>query len=278
MNSSLRRALTATGPQLKRNFASSSQCFTSEKKEGFFSNFFDRKIEAQSTAHSSKFSNKHSIIECQTHNVKPDSLDKYLKAHKNLVDFINSNKTDLHCEALGNFHVFVGDEDQYVHLWKYDDGYKGIDKTLASLRNISDYQALRNDIVPLLRNRHSQYLLPFSFWPESYPRKNGHIYELRSYHLKPGTMVEWGNYWARAIRMRDYKHSEAFAGMFSQVGELYNVKHIWCYDSLEDRQNAREVVWQKQQSQWSEIVANTVPLIRHMTSRIMVPMEHSPTQ
>jgi hypothetical protein len=37
-------------------------------------------------------------------------------------------------------------------------------------------------------------------------------------------MVEWGNYWAKAIRLRDYKHTEAYAGMFSQIGELYNVK------------------------------------------------------
>ena len=62
---------------------------------------------------------------------------------------------------------------------------------------------------------------------------------LRSYNLKPGTMVEWGNYWARAIQMRDYANQEAFLGMFSQVGDLYNVKHIWCYDSLQDRQKAR---------------------------------------
>ena len=51
-----------------------------------------------------------------------------------------------------------------------------------------------------------------------------HIYELRSYHLRPGTMVEWGNYWARAIKLRDYQHSEAYMGLFSQIGELYNVK------------------------------------------------------
>ena len=174
--------------------------------------------------------------------------------------------------------MFVGDEDQYIHLWRYDDGYHGIDKTLSTLRSDPEYLKLRRDIVPLLRSRHSQYLLPFSFWPEVYPRKNGHIYELRSYHLKPGTMVEWGNYWARAIRMRDYGHTEAFVGLFSQVGELYNVKHIWCYDDLESRKQARENVWQKQQNQWSEIVAHTVPLIRHMTSRIMTPLDHSPTQ
>ena len=55
-------------------------------------------------------------------------------------------------------------------------------------------------------------------------RQPSHIYELRSYHLKPGTMVEWGNYWAKAIKLRDYQHTEAYMGLFSQIGELYNVK------------------------------------------------------
>ena len=83
------------------------------------------------------------------------------------------------------------------------------------------YQKLRQEIVPLLRSRHSQYLMPFSFWPEVYMRQQQHIYELRSYHLKPGTMVEWGNYWARAIRMRDKKdHPTAFMGTFSQVRRI----------------------------------------------------------
>jgi hypothetical protein len=38
-----------------------------------------------------------------------------------------------------------------------------------------------------------------------------------SYNLKPGTMVEWSNYWGKGIRMRDYKkNTEAFMGTFSQ--------------------------------------------------------------
>ena len=37
-------------------------------------------------------------------------------------------------------------------------------------------------------------------------------------------MVEWGNYWARAIKLRDYKNEEAYMGLFSQIGDLYKVK------------------------------------------------------
>ena len=231
-------------------------------------------------------------------------------------------------------------------------------------------------------------------------------------------MVEWGNYWAKAIKLRDYQHTEAYMGLFSQIGELYNVKvidlnalwlctatdywslhllkwlllfswgillekdrvfmfiqpvlqimprvrafhaatsyvpvhspavawtqtwwvhvlslkhdrhihiyslwqhclifvlgykklkrqitqltldnpqHVWCYESLEARQAAREVVWQATQEQWQEIVARTVPLIRwlfvdiltknktistiwfyrRMSSRVLVPLPISTTK
>lgn len=85
-----------------------------------------------------------------------------------------------------------------------------------------------------LRSRHLQYLLAFSYWPQPQPRTDrSHIYEMRSYRLKPGTMIEWANNWARAITHRS-SNNEAFAGFFSQVGRLYNVHHIWCklYDEL----------------------------------------------
>ena len=48
-----------------------------KEKGGFFGNFFDRKIETQESSHSAKFASaKEEIIELQTHNVKPDSLEK----------------------------------------------------------------------------------------------------------------------------------------------------------------------------------------------------------
>ena len=47
-----------------------------------------------------------------------------------------------------------------------------------------------------------------------------------------------------------------------QSNSIGNPQHVWCYESLEARQAAREVVWQATQEQWQEIVARTVPLIR----------------
>jgi hypothetical protein len=70
-------------------------------------------------------------------------------------------------------------------------------------------------------------LLAFSYWPPIEPRAGPNIYEMRSYNLKPGTMIEWGNNWARAINYRR-NNDEAFAAFFSQIGRLYNVHHVWC--------------------------------------------------
>lgn len=85
----------------------------------------------------------------------------------------------------------------------------------------------------LLRSRHLQYLLAFSYWPKITAREKSHIYEMRSYRLKPGTMIEWGNNWARGIQFRQ-NNNEAYAGFFSQIGRLYNVHHIWCKYYIND--------------------------------------------
>lgn len=42
----------------------------------------------------------------------------------------------------------------------------------------------------------------FSYWPMLEPRQGNNIYEMRSYRLRPGSMIEWGNNWARAINYR----------------------------------------------------------------------------
>jgi len=280
-----KRLIPLTSNLFKRSLSTSATNYQDAPKGFFGSLFAPEKIEVQSSSHSAKLSAKdESMIELQTHNVKPDSLDKYMVAHERLCEYIKANENEglnLHCQCYGNFTVFVGDQDQFIHIWKFRDGYSTLDNEKKAMESNSEYKALKKDLRPFLTNRHNKYAMKFSYWPEPYMRtdpKKSHIYELRNYHLKPGTMVEWGNYWAKAIRMRDYKDTEGFMGMFSQVGELYNVKHIWCYDSLQDRQKARDVVWSKQQMQWSEIVTHTMPLIRQMDSRIMIPTDYSPTK
>ena len=62
--------------------------------------------------------------------------------------------------------------------------------------------------------------------------------------------------------------------MFTQVGPLYWVHHMWAYQNLQARKETRENAWSK--PGWDQCVANTVPLIRKMESKILVSMPYSP--
>jgi len=250
---------------------STSVCLN--QKDGWFNKLLVRKIEPTKESHSRMLSDKEVIYELQTHNLKPGSSEAYLKNYEEFVKGISDKP--LQMELQGSWTVGVGDQDQCLHLWKYSGGYPSIDASVRFFAEDQDLTNLVKDRNQFLRQRTNQFLLPFSFWPQPSGRTGGNIYEIRSYFLKPGTMIEWGNNWARAIQFRQ-SNNEAYGGFFSQVGRLYNVHHVWCYSSLEGRKEARENAWRN--PGWDEVVAYTVPLIREMDTRILYPNSFSPSQ
>ncbi|XP_013925607.1 PREDICTED: protein NipSnap homolog 2 isoform X2 [Thamnophis sirtalis] len=156
----------------------------------------------------------------------------------------------------------------HVHWWG-----RGTRGTESKIRlEFTEFRKARGN---MLLSRKNQLLLEFSFWNEPTFRPGPNIYELRSYQLRPGTMIEWGNYWARAIRIRQ-DDKEAVGGFFSQIGQLYMVHHLWAYKDLQTREDIRNSAWHK--PGWDELVYYTVPLIQEMESRIMIPLKISPLQ
>ncbi|KAJ8913744.1 hypothetical protein NQ315_007461 [Exocentrus adspersus] len=249
---------------------------TNTNKDAWLSKLFVRKIEPTKESHSRMLSDKEIIYSLQTHNYRPDSKNAYLNNVKNTVDFIKAQDAlGKDVELVGSWTVNVGDQDQALHLWRFTGGFEKIDVYNKVLGKSEEFQRLNEEQGKIVRSRHLQYLLAFSYWPQILQRSPKNIYEIRSYALKPGTMIEWGNNWARAINYRK-NNDEAFAGFFSQIGRLYNVHHIWCYANLTARKETRESAWRS--PGWDECVAYTVPLIREMHCRIMVPTEFSPTQ
>ncbi len=111
----------------------------------------------------------------------------------------------------------------------------------------------------LTSRRRNVIVKAFSYWGDPQPRSPTHIYDMRSYVLQvripvpaqipcllfqPGSMIEWGNSWAKGITFRrDY--NQDVGGFFSQVGQLYMVFHLWAYKSLVARKGVRENTWSK---------------------------------
>ncbi|XP_034728580.1 protein NipSnap homolog 1 isoform X1 [Etheostoma cragini] len=255
--------------QLTRRFSESSD-------KGWFRSLFVHKVDARKDAHSNLLSKKETsnLYKIQFHNVKPECLQAYNSLEAEVQNRLHQDQ-DYPCEVVGSWNTWYGEQDQAVHLWRYRGGYPALTECLKKLNHNKEYLEFRKERAKMLVSRRNQLLLEFSFWNEPLPRPGPSIYEMRTYNLKPGTMIEWGNRWARAIRYRQ-ENNEAVGGFFSQIGDLYVVHHLWAYESLQSRKETRNSAWQKEG--WDANVYYTVPLIRSMESRIMIPTTSSPLQ
>ncbi|KAL6046545.1 hypothetical protein STEG23_018205, partial [Scotinomys teguina] len=225
------------------------------REDSWLKSLFVRKVDPRKDAHSNLLAKKEtsSLYKLQFHNVKPECLDKYNKICQEVLPKIHEGK-QYPCTLVGTWNTWYGEQDQAVHLWRYEGGYPALTEVMNKLKENQEFVNFRKARSDMLLSRKNQLLLEFSFWNEPVPRSGPNIYELRSYQLRPGTMIEWGNYWARAIRFRQ-DSDEAVGGFFSQIGQLYMVHHLWAYKDLQTREDIRSAAWQKHG--WEELVYYT---------------------
>jgi len=238
-------------------------------------NFFSPKVSPRSDSQASLLTKEqvNHLYKIQFHQVKPEALPAYKQLCSEFIPKM-SQIEGLPMQCVGSWSCWYGDQDQVVHLWRYSDGYASFRQASQRLAKEDWYQDMWNERSKMLHSRTNQLLYEFSFWNEVTAREGPNIYELRTYHLKPGTMIEWANNWARGIKSR--QKMEAVGGFFSEIGDLNVVHHLWAYKDLENRKITRQSAWEK--PGWDDTVYYTVPLIREMRSRILIPLKHSPLQ
>jgi len=253
--SSLSRTLTTTS-------GNRAWLFTKEKEK--------------TSGHSTLLSKDQSVYEMVTDTVIPKEWDVYLANKKKLVECVDQNSGNKG-KLVGSWTIVTGDTAfKAFHLYKYD-GWTEIDASKAALKNDAEYQQINKATLPAINEQFSELTKAFSFWPSPDKRIGNNIYDIRSYSLKPGSMYDWSNYWAKGIQFRrNVRPDIPYAGLFTQLGELHTIYHIWCYQSMADRKGCREDTWNY--PEWNDVVANTVPLVKTMKTRILEPLEFSPTQ
>ncbi|CAB1322326.1 unnamed protein product [Coregonus sp. 'balchen'] len=209
--------------------------------KGWFQSMFVHKVEARKDAHSNLLSKSETsdLYKMQFHNVKPECLEAYNNLEAEVQSKLHLDQ-DYPCEVVGSWNTWYGDQDQAVHLWRYTGGYPALTECLTKLNNNKEYMQFRKERSKMLVSRRNQLLLE-----------------------------------ARAIKHRQ-ENDEAIGGFFSQIGDLYEVHHLWAYKDLQSREETRNSAWQKEG--WDSSVYYTVPLIRSMESRIMIPTKSSPLQ
>ncbi|KAM3071838.1 hypothetical protein ACMFMG_009695 [Clarireedia jacksonii] len=210
----------------------------------------------------------HSIV---FHQVKPDKVDEYVKLvgewYPRMAG-MEQNKVHL----VGSWRTEVGDCDTFVHIWEYQ-RYHGYHDSLHSISSHPDFPAFDAKLKSLITQKRVSLMQEFSFWPTTPPRQLGGIFELRSYTLHPGNLLEWETHWRRGLKARR-EVMEGVGAWFVQIGDLNTVHHLWQFADLEERKRRREESWSIEG--WGDTVHKTVPLIQNMQSRILIPMPWSP--
>lgn len=266
----------ASKPSTKEDKGDADDGHKAEKSEssgGWLSRLLLRKIETGHVSHESVLSQTDAVYELQFDAVKPEYMDEYQEEFGQFAKMLSAAGSG--GSLIGSWTVEIGELDEAVHLWQFPNGYTQMTEHKSFLCKEKDFADIIEKRKQFLRSSKNQVMSAFSYWPELKGRDGGNIYELRSYVLKPGTMIEWGINWARAIKYRN-EDNEAVGGFFSQIGDQNFVHHLWVYKSLQDRLESRESAWTN--PGWDKCVAHTVPLVRHMTSRILIPAHFSKLQ
>ncbi|CAN6615779.1 hypothetical protein TRVA0_006S01904 [Trichomonascus vanleenenianus] len=212
------------------------------------------------------------VHEIVTHKVKAERAPDYLDIVSEVYPKIAAeaaNKVHL----VGSWRTVVGDMDTYIHIWEYN-GYPGFHHTQNMIHKDMRYLEYLQELRQCIRSRESNLMQEFSFWGgTAAPRQLGGIFELRTYDLIPGKLLEWEQHWKQGIECRR-QVMEPVGAWFTHLGTLNRVHHLWQFADLEHRKLSREKCWEL--PGWAETTHETVKLIDHMKSNILVPLDFSP--
>ncbi|KAF4509839.1 hypothetical protein G6O67_001779 [Ophiocordyceps sinensis] len=248
-----------------------------DRKSGPLSNLIygtkeGREMEAQIEASFSQVLARgkyvHSIV---FHEVKPEMVDQYVDLVGHWYPQI-ANTPENKVHLVGSWRTEIGDCDTFVHIWEYQK-YAGYHESRYSISHHPEFAGLDNKLKGMIKSKSISLMQEFSFWPTTPPRNLGGVFELRSYTLHPGNLLEWETHWRRGLKARR-EVMEGVGAWFVQIGDLNTVHHLWQFANLEERRERREKSWSVEG--WSDTVHKTVPLIQTMKSRILIPMPWSP--
>lgn len=102
---------------------------------------------------------------------------------------------------VGSWRTEVGDCDTFVHIWEYQ-RYAGYHQSLNAIQNHPEFPEFDRKLKKLIRSKRTSLMQEFSFWPTTSPRKLGGVFELRTYTLHPGNLLEWEHHWRKGLEAR----------------------------------------------------------------------------
>ncbi len=208
------------------------------------------------------------IHELRTYTLRPNKAADFLKLTREVGYALRTR----HSKCLGYWTTEVGELNQVVHLWEYED-FAHRTRVRIALAKDPDWTT---KYLPHSRECHQRQettvLIPSDAWSFTPGVGNG-VYELRYYRLYPGKVNEWLGIFGKGLPARA-KYSSPVGVWSSELGRLNMVYHLWCYADLQMRADVRKQVMAD--AAWAETVKGLNPLMQEMRTKILVPTDFSP--
>ncbi|XP_062847035.1 protein NipSnap homolog 3A [Trichomycterus rosablanca] len=203
----------------------------------------------------------------------------YIKPHLNATFFkLTNEKINLrtaHSELLGYWSVEYGGLNQAFHIWKYDSYAQRAAVRAALAQDPNWIEQYISKAMPMLNSQDNEvtYLVPWSKIQK--PPKEGGVYELVSFQMKPGGPAVWGEAFQAAVTTHaapGYAHP---VGVFhSEFGQLNRVHVLWWYESADHRAAIRHQA--HSDPRVVSAVRHSVSCLESQKSKLMFPCSYSP--
>ena len=171
----------------------------------------------------------------------------------------------------GYWFTEIGPLNQVMHLWRYD-SFEERARLRAELAKNEDWTTKYVPTLrPLLVNQTTRFLNPAKDLVA--PETEGNFYEFRNYRLKPGKAAGWMKRFIDVMPVRE-KYSKNVCAWITEGPNPNEVCHLWAYESLKQRMEARNGI--AQEAAWQEFAAAGRPDLEEMHSTMLFPANFSP--
>ncbi|KAM9357206.1 protein NipSnap homolog 3A isoform 2-T2 [Symphorus nematophorus] len=210
------------------------------------------------------------FYEFRTYSIRPDQNAAFLKLTNEKIHLRTA-----HSELIGYWSVEYGGLNKVFHIWKYD-SYSQRAAVRAALSQdpswLSDYIS---QALPMLTSQDNEvtYLVPWSRLQR--PPRDGGVYELSTFLMRPGGPAVWGNAFQAAAMAHDAPGYGKLVGAFhSEVGLLNRVHTLWWFESADQRAEIRHKA--HTDARVVAAVRNSVVHLESQENKLMFPCSFSP--
>ena len=202
------------------------------------------------------------IYEVRTYDLKPGAVPQAEEAFAAALPH-----REKYSPIAAFWHTDIGPLNQIIHVWGYEDlGERTRIRAEAGTDPNWPPKITPGNVV----HANSEIWTPAPFMrPMGGDQALGTIYEMRTYTYEPGSIPELLTRWADSLPDRE-EISPLAAGMYTELGDLNRWMHIWPYESLSHRAEARAEA--SKLSNWPSGAPGRV----RQENKIMVPASFSP--